>query len=386
MDKIVIIMPTYNEAENISEMIRVLTSDIFPKIKNADLHLLVVDDNSPDGTGEIVKKASQKHKTVHLLTGEKAGLGTAYVRGMEYAMEKLKADAVIEMDADFQHNPKYLSDMIDAYMNGADYVIGSRYVKGGSIPKGWEWYRKAVSLFGNLFARAVLWLPKLHDVTTGFRLTRVKGVLEKIELRNLMELKRFAYKIDLYYQSVENSKKTVEVPIHFAERKKEASKFSMKEMVASYKVVILLRLKKSKRFLKYGTVGFLGYIINATGLEIFYRSGFSPGTAAAFGAELAIVSNFVLNNFWTFKEKRITKVVKFILKFVQFNLTSAGAIVIQGIVVGIGTSIFGESTRQIMLVIAVGFFVIPYNYAVYNAFIWKTWKIPALKKLQKFFG
>lgn len=159
-------------------------------------------------------------------------------------------DATIEMDADFQHDPKYVKDLVDAYMGGADYVIGSRYIKGGSIPAGWEFYRKAISFFGNFIARVILLLPKIHDLTTGFRLTRVKGVLDQIDLENLMELRRFAFKLDLLYKSIKLSKKTVEVPIAFAERTQETSKFNPKEITASYKVLFLLRYHESKRFLK----------------------------------------------------------------------------------------------------------------------------------------
>lgn len=396
-------MPTYNEAENISEMLKVLTKDVFPVISNADMHLLVVDDNSPDGTGAIVKKYEDRHKNVHLLTGEKEGLGMAYVRGMEHAMKKLHADAVIEMDADFQHDPKYIAPMVDAYVDGADYVIGSRYVKGGGIPKEWELYRKAVSYFGNLFSRAVLWMPQLHDMTTGFRLTRVKGVLDKIKLRELMELNRFAYKIDLFFQSVQLSNKTVEVPIHFQKRTREKSKFSLKEMIASYKVVILLRLKASERFIKYATVGLLGYIINAVGLEVFRQAPITSNLAGNFShmadtalkvlsepsawsgglaAEVAIISNFIFNNFWTFSDKKATNPIAIASKFIQFNLTSLGAVVIQFAVVGISTLLFGDTTlvRQISLIVAVGFLVIPYNYVVYNLLIWKTWKRGSKKK------
>ena len=111
--------------------------------------------------------------------------------------------------------------MVAAYLSGADYVIGSRYVKGGSIPKEWEFSRKAVSFLGNLFIRLVLLKPKIHDLTTGFRLTRVKGVLDQINLEHLMEPARFAHKVDLLYQSIKNSKNTVEVPLEFASRTKE---------------------------------------------------------------------------------------------------------------------------------------------------------------------
>ncbi len=402
MKKIVVVMPTYNEAMNIPKMIDVLFGQIFPQI-DASMHLLVVDDNSPDGTGEIVKKAQAKHKNLHLLSGKKEGLGMAYVRGMRHAMDKLGADAVVEMDSDFQHDPKYLPALVGAYLAGAEYVIGSRYTKGGSIPSEWAWHRKMVSFWGNLFARIVLWLPTLHDVTTGFRLTDAK-VLSKIKLEELMELSRFAYKVDLFYQTVKLSKKTVEVPIAFATRTHEVSKFSLKEMIATYKVVLLLRLAPFKRFVKFGVVGVVGFLVNAIGLEMFRRIPLSiwladyfdhlqglalaqllntpSAWAAAFAAELAIVSNFTLNNFWTFKDARVSGPIKSIKKFLQFNLTSLGAIVIQFIVVGKATLWFGDTgwTRQIALVIAVIFFIIPYNYTTYNLFIWKTWKLPWNKK------
>ncbi|OGM25929.1 hypothetical protein A3D00_00945 [Candidatus Woesebacteria bacterium RIFCSPHIGHO2_02_FULL_38_9] len=386
MDRVVIVMPSYNEAENIGRMIEELFEKEFPKIDKTEMHLLVVDDNSPDGTGEIVKRAMVKYRNLHLLEGTKQGLGWAYIRGMKYAMEKIRADAVIEMDADFQHPPRFVKPMVEAYLEGADYIIGSRYIKGGSVPREWALSRKAVSYFGNLFIRLVLLKPGIHDLTTGFRLTRVKGVLDKIDLDNLMEPERFAYKVDLLYQSIKNSGKVVEVPLEFAARTKEKSKFSLKEMVSTFKIAIILGIRDKQRFVKFGTVGFTGYIINALGLEFFYRSGATTGVAAALGAELAMISNFILNNFWTFSEKKITQSGKLLKKFLQFNFTSLGAIIIQAVVVGIGTGFLGNQTRQIMLVFAIGFFVIPYNYAAYNILIWKTWKIPGLSWLQKIVG
>ena len=184
--KVVVIMPAYNEAENIGPMIEELFGKEFPQIKSVEMHLLVVDDFSPDGTGDIVKKYQSKYPNLHLLQKQKEGLGWAYIRGMQYAMFKLGADAVMEMDADFQHPPRFVKDMVAAYLNGADYVIGSRYIKGGSIPKEWAFSRKFVSYFGNLFIRLALLKPKIHDLTTGFRLTRVKGVLDQIVLVHLM--------------------------------------------------------------------------------------------------------------------------------------------------------------------------------------------------------
>ena len=130
-------MPAYNEAENIKLMITELFDTEFPNIGGAEMHLLVVDDYSPDGTGDIVKKYQNKYKNLHLLQKQKEGLGWAYIRGFQYAIDKLKADAVMEMDADFQHPPRFVKPMVDAYLAGADYCIGSRYIKGGSVPKEW---------------------------------------------------------------------------------------------------------------------------------------------------------------------------------------------------------------------------------------------------------
>ncbi|MEK7112324.1 MAG: glycosyltransferase family 2 protein [Patescibacteria group bacterium] len=380
--KVVIVMPTYNEAENIGRMTIELFEKEFSQIKDAEMHLLVVDDNSPDGTGNIVKESMKKYSNLHLLEGQKQGLGWAYVRGMRYAMEKLGADAVMEMDADFQHPPRFVKAMVRAYTNGADYVIGSRYIKGGSVPKEWALSRKAVSFFGNLFIRLVLLKPKLHDLTTGFRLTRVKGVLDKIELEKLMELTRFAYKVDLLYQSIKNAKKVVEVPLEFAPRTKEKSKFNSKEMVSTFKVAIILGIKDKQKFVKFGTVGFLGFIVNFIFLRVFRGMGFPETLSWLFSTELAIINNYTLNNIWTFKEAKIAGLTKTIVKFIQFNATSAGALAIQSIFGPLGVKLVGTQYDYLVLAFVVVVMVLPYNYVMYNLVIWRTWKFPFLKSFK----
>lgn len=385
MDKVVIIMPTYNEAENIGKMINELVGKEFPKIKGADMHLLVVNDlpsdgSSDDGTGDIVRKNMEEYKNLHILEDKKQGLGWAYIRGMKYAMSKLNADAVMEMDADFQHPPEYVKPMVEAYLEGADYIIGSRYIPGGSVPKEWAFFRKAVSFFGNLFIRIVLLKLKLHDLTTGFRLTKVKGILDKIDLDNLMEPQRFAYKVDLLYQSIKNAKKTVEVPLRFAPRTKEKSKFDTKEMIATFKVAIILGIKDKQRFIKFGTVGFLGFLVNFLFLRVFRGLGLVEILAWLFSTELAIINNYVLNNIWTFREAKIGGIGKTISKFLQFNLTSAGALVIQSFFGPLGVKFVGVEYDWLVLIFVIVFLVLPYNYLMYNLVIWKTWKMPWSKK------
>ena len=405
MDKIVIVMPTYNEADNIGKMIDELVGIEFPKIRQADMHLLVVDSNSPDGTGKIVDKKMKEYKRVHLLSKDKGGLGADYIAGFKYSIEKLNADAVMEMDADFQHPPRFVKDMVAAYLGGADYVIGSRYIPGGSIPKRWSLGRKFVSMFGNLFIQLV-WLNfKIHDMTTGFRLTKVKGVMDKIDLDKIREQKRFAYKVDLLYQSVKNAKKVIEVPLEFAPRVLEESKFNFNETISTFKLALIIGIEDKIRFIKFGIVGFIGFIVNAVGIEVFRRMAFTTSLSevsagfsgvpvlqvlttpsswsAALGAELAIISNFTLNNIWTFAEKKITHPGLLFWKFFQFNLTSLGAIVIQFLVIGSTTLTFGDTAvvRQLSLVFSIVFLIIPYNYTMYNLFIWKTW---SLRKLVPF--
>jgi len=390
-------MPAWNEEDNISKMIRELVDGEFPKI-NAEMHLLVVDNHSKDRTEEIVKEASKTRNNVHVIQqGDRSGLGWAYINGFKYAMKELGADAVMEMDADFQHPPRFVKPMVEAYLQGADYVIGSRYIQGGSIPKEWALFRKAISYFGNLFIRIVLLKPKIHDLTTGFRLTRVKGVLENMDLDNLMEPGRFAHKVDLLYQAIKNSKKTVEVPLEFASRTQEKSKFNTKEMIATFKVAIILGIKDKQRFIKFGTVGFVGYLVNAIALELFAGTSVtlslanvfiglrntplafiaeSSAWAAAFAAELAIINNFIFNNIWTFKEKKITGFFAIIKKFLAFNLSTVGAIVIQFIVIGIMVLVLGDTRliRQLGILVAMPL-VLSYNYVMYNLFIWKTWNL-----------
>lgn len=404
MSKIVIIMPTYNEAENIGRMLDVLVKRELKEIKNHKVEILVVDSKSPDGTAEIVQEKMKKYHQVYLLSTDKGGLGADYVKGMKYAIQKMKADVVVEMDSDFQHDPKDVKRLVAAFDQGTDHVIGSRYIKGGAIPKEWGLQRKAMSFFGSLFARLVLSMFEVHDMTSGFKLTRV-DFLKKVDLDNLYS-KYYAYKIHILYELAKFGAKIVEIPIIFHERKEGTSKISRKDLIDSLLVVLKLRARDSKRFIKFGVIGFLGFLINALGLELLSGSQIAKDLAgyfshlnnqqlwdvltvpsawaAALATEVAIVWNFSMNNLWTFAKEKITNPPKIVYKFLQFNLTSIGAIVIQFWVIGIAVKIFGDTTivRQIALVTSVGFLIVPYNYTMYNVFIWKRWRVPGLGFIQ----
>lgn len=403
--KVVVLIPTFNEAENIGRMLDVLVKEEFPKIKGHEMQILVIDSKSPDGTANIVKEkiksysvsASERseYKQVFLLETEKGGLGADYVKGMKYAIESMKADAVIELDADFQHDPKDVKRLVKTADKGADHVIGSRYIKGGAIPKEWEFHRKMMSFFGSLFARLVLLMFGVHDMTSGLKLSKTE-FLKKVDLDNLYS-KYYAYKIQITYELAKLGASIVEIPIIFYERREGTSKISRKDLVDSFLVVLKLRIRDSKRFIKFGIVGFIGYMINAFGLEIFANMDITKNLAnnfaylrggilnllsersawaAAFAAECAILSNFTFNNFWTFASDKITEPVSIVKKFLEFNLTSFGAVLIQFAVIGIAVILFSDRTlvRQLALIFAIGALIIPYNYIMYNIFIWKRWK------------
>lgn len=385
--KVVVIIPTYNEKGNIEKMVEILEKKVFPAIKDHSMKILVADDNSPDGTGDVVKELVKKHKNIELVSGERKGLGAAYIRAMSYAIEKMDADAMFEMDADGQHDPTKIPEFLKKMDEGFDMVIGTRYSGGGSIPENWPLNRKIFSIFGNLLVRIILLRPYIHDWTGGYRLLRKEVFLK--EKKELLNYNGYIFQISFLHKAVVDKFTVAEVPFHFSDRTLGRSKIaSFNYIIDVLSYVIRARIYESMHspFLKYGITGFFGYLINAISLEYFFHQGLHPAAAAAIGAELSIIFNFVVNNFWAFSEHRITNPWKVLLKFPQFNLISLGSLVIITTVIWAGTHLFGEQTRQIFLVIAIGLFVIPYSYTMYNIFIWKRWRIGFLAKIQDKLG
>jgi dolichol-phosphate mannosyltransferase len=370
--KIVIVIPTYNEAENIEPFIEALLEST-KKFPQHTTHLLVVDDNSPDGTGEIVKKLKSKHKGISLLTGEKHGLGQAYLRGFRHAIDELGADVLFEIDADFQHDPHSIGQFVEKIDEGYDFVIGSRYIAGGSIPRNWGIRRKILSLVGNVLVRAGLLTFSIRDWTSGYR--AIKSWVYKGAEKKLADFNGYTFQVAFLHEAKKSKAKIVEIPIHFGERKYGKSKIG-----SEYVKNLLLYLGKTRfkesltpRFLKFLVVGTIGFIINTVTLELLVRTGVRPSIAGGTGAELAIISNFTLNNLWTFKEKKITSVKQIPVKFLIFNAASFGSVIIQATTIEIGTSIFGTPTYRIFYVLGVGIGLI-WNYIMYNRVVWQTHK------------
>jgi len=383
----VVVIPTYNEADSIGKMIDHLFTITFPKIKDWDCKILVVDDTSPDGTYKVVQDKQKTFKDLHLsLSAKKAGIGGAYVRGFKYAMSELNADVVIEMDGDFQHPPKLIPVLLQEINDGYDYVMGSRKIKGGSNPKGWGFDRVFWSEVGGFSARTILFFPTKHffqitDPTTGLKASRVKGFVDTMDMDHLYS-RSFGYKMEFLFKMVRLGAKVKEIPMNFNVRTAGESKIEPQTAKDILRTVILLRWNDSttQKFLKFGTIGLFGFAINKIGLDIFAKllSGFIEvvgvrnTVANAMAAEVSIISNFVLNNLWTFKNEKLIWGTKLIKKFTTFNLSSViSGIIIPSIVIGIGTQVFGDAYRTLFLVIAVFLITVPLNWFIYNTFIWK---------------
>jgi dolichol-phosphate mannosyltransferase len=217
--KLVVVLPTYNEAENLPRLVSALFS--LP----LNISVLVVDDNSPDGTGVIAEKlAEETPGRINVLQREgKLGLRSAYLEGFAKAFET-GADAVVQMDADFSHDPAVLTEMAKR-IEFCDVVIGSRYVRGGSLAKRWPLWRKALSSFGNTYARIILGFP-LHDVTTGYRMWR-REALNGIPLARIRS-NGYIFLVEMAYLAYLMGYDIVEVPIHFSDRRWGKSKMSLK--------------------------------------------------------------------------------------------------------------------------------------------------------------
>lgn len=221
MPKIVVVLPTYNEAENLP-----LMADALFKLPFDNFHLLVVDDNSPDGTGKIADQLAAQNPHIKVMhRTEKGGQGAAYVAGFKHAISTMEADYIIQMDCDFSHQPKYLVEMVAAAEN-YDLVIGSRYVKGGSVDERWSIFRKGLSAFANgIYVRTLLNVP-IHDATAGYRLWR-RQTLIGIDLDRVRS-NGYVFHVEMAYLSYRLGFKIKEVPIHFPDRELGTSKMDLR--------------------------------------------------------------------------------------------------------------------------------------------------------------
>ena len=237
-----IVIPTYNEIENLQALVEAILK-VTEASTSVSVDLLIVDDNSPDGTGQLADLLSQKYAPrVHILHREKKmGLGTAYVNGFGWGLEKSEYEVFIEMDADFSHNPKYLPRMMDLLATN-DVVIGSRNIEGGGTVN-WGIGRKILSRGGSMYARMILGAP-ISDFTGGFNGWR-RPVLKSVQLETLRS-DGYSFQIELKYRAHLLGFRTVEFPIIFEDRKVGKSKMSKRIVLEALKRVWGFRFQGRK--------------------------------------------------------------------------------------------------------------------------------------------
>jgi len=299
--RIVLVIPTYNERGNIGRLIDALQA-VFESLRH-DMHILVVDDNSPDGTAEVVRRHQRRYSNLHLLQGEKSGLGAAYIRGMRHALDALRADALFEMDADFSHNPSDVPRLVTALEQGADFVIGSRYVRGGSIPREWGLHRRLNSRFGNIVARHLAGISRVRDCTAGFRAIRA-NVIRQIDLQGF-GVQGYAFQITLLHAAVVGGARVVELPVNFVDRTEGESKLGIKDIVEFFRSAAWIRFQSSKVFVKFCIIGASGVLVNLGVFTALLALGVSKFVASPIAIQCSIFTNFLGNNYWTFRWRNL---------------------------------------------------------------------------------
>lgn len=384
MNKVVIVIPTYNEVKNVGPVTFALAK-VFRLCQGYDMYILFVDDNSPDGTSREIDQLIKKYPFVHILNNKrKGGLGHAYKKGFAVAIDKYKADIIFEFDADLQHDEHIIPAMLESIESGADLVLGSRYIPGGGIPTAWPYHRKFLSVMGNHFIRFVMGNFRVHDWTTGYRAIRSNVVIDIMNSMNNAAFYGYTWQIGFLVKTIQQGYKVAEVPFHFRDRTNGKSKLGPEYIINTMRFIMKARIKEivNSRIFKFIIVGGLGSVVQFTFLYLYRKFVPSYQLAIFLSIETAIVSNFILSNLWTFADRKL-KVVQIPGKFLQFNLASAGSIIIQQGVAFVGEKFIGlfplfvvplirlpvdTGVMYAVTGILIGMF---WNFFAYSHFVWK---------------
>lgn len=366
MKNATIVIPTYNEKENVKVLIPGIF-EVVDQIQNWNISLLIVDDNSPDNTAGEIINLQKKYKNLYLSKSKKEGLGKAYLKGFAYALEKLNPFVLFEMDADLQHSPLLIPQFLKKIESGSDFVIGSRYIQGGSIPKTWGIHRKIFSILGNQIIRFGFMDLKIHDWTSGYR--AVKASFLKEVLTQMNNFNGYVFQVALLDKAKRAKLKIAEVPLKFTDRSSGTSKIDSVEFIIN----VIYYILTNSSFIKYFIVGVIGAAVDF-GISFFLieKVKYAIWISTIISAQLAIISNFLLNNFWSFAHKKIERgIMPFIVSFARFNLIAVGAIIIQVLCLHLATTFFPREFWYIYKAIIIVFLIIPYSYFLYNYIIWK---------------
>lgn len=370
MRTVVIVIPTYNEADNISKLIQEILT-IQKDLTRWQLKILVVDSNSPDGTAKIVKGLQKTSKNIYIIQTEKEGLGKAYVAGFKYSLAHFYPYVIFEMDADLSHNPNNIPDFLNAIENGADFVIGTRYSKGGSIPKDWAFYRKLFSVLGNLVIRFGFAKLTISDWTSGYR--AMKSWVVKQSVNKVEKYSGYVFQVASLDEALKNNAEIVEVPINFTDRIEGVSKINSFQFI----VQTLLYVIMNSSFIKYVIVGGTSALIDF-GLSFVFIElwKMTIWVSTLISVETSIIYNFLLNNFWSFSHKKLDSKTKYsnIKGFFKFNFLQSFLLLIQVLGMYVLVSFFGEKWWFVYKFLILAFVIVPLSYFLYNKLIWKNKK------------
>lgn len=350
--KVVVVAPTFNEKSSIEKVVK-LVLDQNGKVPGFQIEVLVADSHSPDGTGEIASRLAKQDSRVHFLDVHERGLGLAIVSGYKYATKKLNADVLMQIDADLQHDPNEIPLFLDKINEGYEYVQGSRFAKGGKneIPL----TRQMFSWGSSVICRLLTGIWEISDFGPSYK-AYTRSLYERMDWASIPWAgTTFLIQPAAVVEAKRAGAKMVEVPIHFKKRGADRSKNEVANYIIDIigygievrlskwgiKIPVLYWVRRSKTFIKFGTVGFVGTLVDFCFYKFFiYNFGLVPPTSKLFSTSIAVQNNFLLNNFWTFKKRKTRN--SMLIRWLLFNLVSSGGVAISYGVVYLLHSWYGD--------------------------------------------
>lgn len=349
--KVAVILPTYNEKDNLENFV----SQVFAQEKELPgykIEVVISDSHSSDGTGEIARRLSAENPGVHFIEVER-GLGVGIIKGHQYAIEHIKPDVLAQLDADGQVDVSVLPKLIKGIEEGYNLVLGSRFVEGGK--NNLSISRKIFSWGSSMVSRILMGPWNIKEVTNSAR-AFTPELFNKVNLQRLpWKEKTFIIQPAFLHEAILAGAKYKEVPLIFNNRAEGYSKnkvvnytydvitYAIDARLNSFGVNVpfFQATRRAKTLIKFGIVGVVGTLVDFAFYKIFINSvGFPPATSKAFSTEIAIVSNFVFNNFWTFRYRKTN--TNIFQKFGIFNLVSLGGLTIAVVIVKLLHSVFGD--------------------------------------------
>lgn len=333
--RVCFVIPTYNEALNVTSLLQRLTA-LYP---GPDVAFLIVDDESPDGTGRLVRAFAATDDRVRLLEGKRRGFGQAYVRGITYALDVLGPDVVVQMDADFSHDPADAGKLLARLADGADVVIGSRYVSGGAVDRRWHVGRRVLSRWGNRFARLIAGMNVVCDCTAGFKAIKAPALrAAKVEE---IRVQGHTFQVVLLHRLIRTGAKVLEEPIYFRDRDRGRTKLGIGSILEFFYNVWWLYVVSHWTFVKFVVTGLTGILVNLGSFFLMLELGLNKFLASPMAIELSIISNFLINNYWSFADRVMADRAH--TRIVKYNLVALSTLLLSYVTFIVLSFLFSEA-------------------------------------------